>query len=72
MRNFNYATATKVGRPDVSAISKDEDYISFKFRRSVPKLPERNYIYSKENVKVDHPHNAGPRGATYSISNGGL
>ncbi|KAL8625478.1 hypothetical protein ACOMHN_018623 [Nucella lapillus] len=51
MRNFNYATATKVGRPDVSAISKDEDHISFKFRRSVPKLPERNYISSKENVK---------------------
>ncbi|KAL8609924.1 hypothetical protein ACOMHN_016399 [Nucella lapillus] len=52
MRNFNYATATKVGRPDVSAISKDEDHISFKFRRSVPKLPERNYISSKENVKA--------------------
>ncbi|KAL8600210.1 hypothetical protein ACOMHN_062500 [Nucella lapillus] len=51
MRNFNYATATKVGRPDDSAISKDEDHISFKFRRSVPKLPERNYISSKENVK---------------------
>ncbi|KAL8564072.1 hypothetical protein ACOMHN_034549 [Nucella lapillus] len=51
MRIFNYTTATKVGRPDVSAISKDEDHISFKFRRSVPKLPERNYISSKENVK---------------------
>ena len=51
VRRLNYAAATKVGKPNVSAIIKDNDHISFKFKRPVPKMPDRKVdIYNKEET----------------------
>jgi len=40
-RPLNYAAAAKLGLPDVSAISKDEDHFSFGYRKAVPKQVDR-------------------------------
>lgn len=41
VRQLNYAAAARVGVPNVSIINKNDDHVSFLFKRTVPKMASR-------------------------------